>query len=382
MRMAGAVTFGPGCSAQVGRRAADFGVERAVVVTDETMEKLGVADRIAGAMQEAGVETCVFAGVEPEPSVETTDAVAELAREHECQLVVGLGGGSCMDVAKAVGILLTNEGSAARYQGLNLVPKPGVPTIMIPTTAGTGSEVTFTAVLIRKSDGVKGGINDEKLYPTCSFLDPELTLSMPPRVTAATGMDALIHALEAYTGRAASPFSDLFAEEAMVRIGRHLRIATWCGSDLESRSQMLLAAFYGGLALANAGVGACHALAYPLGGMFGVGHGCANALLMPYVAARNATARPDKYARAARLLGFAGSASTETEVAAGCAAGLARLAQDLELPRTLKALKVGIEEKHFDEMAERALGVARPMANNPRAFDKKACVALYKEAYA
>jgi alcohol dehydrogenase len=172
--MAGSVTFGPGCSARVGQKVKELGLERAVVVTDENMEKLGAADRIADLMQEAGVETCVFAGVEPEPSVETTDAVAELAREHDCQAVVALGGGSCMDVGKAVSVLLTNEGSAAKYQGLGLVKNPGVPKIMIPTTAGTGSEVTFTAVLIRKSDGFKGGINDEKLYPDYSFLDPEL----------------------------------------------------------------------------------------------------------------------------------------------------------------------------------------------------------------
>ena len=137
--------------------AASLSVKRGVLVTDASMEEHGYAERVEKYLHQAGIECCVFAGVEPEPSVETTDAVAELAREHECQLVVGLGGGSCLDVAKAVSVLITNEGSAAAYQGLGLVKKPGVPKILVPTTAGTGSEVTFTSVLIRKSDGVKGG---------------------------------------------------------------------------------------------------------------------------------------------------------------------------------------------------------------------------------
>lgn len=381
MFMAGHIQFGVGVSRKVGELAKSLGVERAVLVTDENMERLGVAERISNYLEEAGVTTCVFSGVEPEPSVETTDAVAELAREHDCQLVVGLGGGSCMDVAKAVSVLITNEGSAARYQGIGLVKNPGVPKIVIPTTAGTGSEVTFTAVLIRKSDGVKGGINDEKLYPDYSLLDPELTLSMPPKVTASTGMDALVHSLEAYTSRQASPFSDLFAEEAMIRIGRWLRIATLNGKDLEARSEMMLAALYGGIALANAGVGACHALTYPLGGMFGVAHGCANALLIPYVARFNALSRSDKYARAAELLGFIPEGLLEREAALACAEGLAQLVEDLGLPRTLSALKVGIKESQFDEMADKALAVAVPMANNPRPVSKKDCISIYKEAF-
>lgn len=380
MSLAGKAQFGPGVSRNVGEIARKLGVSSAVLVTDATMEQLGVAERIAGYLHEAGVECCLFAGVEPEPSVETTDAVAELAREHDCRLVVGLGGGSCMDVAKAVSVLITNMGSAAQYQGLGLVPNKGVPKIMIPTTAGTGSEVTFTAVLIRKSDGVKGGINDEKLFPDFSLLDPELTLSMPPCVTAATGMDALTHALEAYTGRNASPFSDLLAEAALARIGRFLRVATWNGQDLEARSEMLLASYYAGAALANAGVGACHALAYPLGGMFGVGHGMANALLVPYVARYNALSRPEKYAAAAAFLDAGVEGLPLRDQALACADALDELVADLELPSTLKALKVGVTAEHFPEMAEKAMGVARPMENNPRPMTKASCMALYKEA--
>jgi alcohol dehydrogenase len=379
MFMAGKVSFGAGVVAQVGPLARSLGSSRAVLVTDKTMEDLGLADRISGYLHESGVETCIFAGVEPEPSVETTDAVAELAREHDCQLVVGMGGGSCMDVAKAVSVLITNEGSAARYQGLGLVEKPGVPKIMIPTTAGTGSEVTFTAVLIRRSDGVKGGINDDKLFPDYSLLDPELTVSMPPCVTATTGMDALCHALEAYTSRQASPFSDMFAEEAISRIGQWIRVATWNGKDIEARSEMMLAAFYGGIALANAGVTACHSLAYPLGGMFGVGHGQANALLIPSVARYNALARPDKFANATSFLGYSEEDLSERDAALLCSEALVEMVSDLEIPSTLKELKVGITPKHFEEMAEKAMTVARPMENNPRPMTKEACIEIYRE---
>ncbi|MDD4366032.1 MAG: iron-containing alcohol dehydrogenase [Synergistales bacterium] len=380
MFLSGRISFGPGVSSQVGLQAKKLGASRAVLVTDKTMEALGLADRISDHLSEAGVETCLFTGVEPEPSVETTDAVAQLARQQDCQLVVGLGGGSSMDVAKAVSILITNEGSAADYQGLGLVKNPGVPKIMIPTTAGTGSEVTFTAVLIRRSDGVKGGINDDKLFPDYSFLDPELTLSMPPQVTASTGMDALCHALEAYTSRQASPFSDLFAEEALRRVGSWLRVATLNGRDLEARGEMMLAALYGGIALANAGVTACHALSYPLGGMFGIAHGQANALLIPYVARFNALARPDKFAAAASLLGYIEEEIPQRDAALLCADALEELSEDLGLPRTLKQLKAGITPAHFDEMAEKALAVARPMENNPRVMTKEDCITLYREA--
>ena len=381
MTWTGRVRFGAGVSAQVGELLRSLGAERVVVVTDENMERLGTADRICAHLEAAEVHSCVFAGVEPEPSVETTDAVAELAREHDCQAVVGLGGGSCMDVAKAVSILITNQGSAAAYQGQGLVKVPGVPKVMIPTTAGTGSEVTSTAVLCRTGDGFKGSISDDRLRPDYSLLDPELTFTMPPKVTASTGMDALVHALEGYTSRQASPFRDLFAREALTRIGKWLRIATWTGKDLEARSEMLLASFYAGVALANAGVGACHALAYPLGGSFGVGHGCCNALMLPYVVRYNVPARSDRYAQAAAWLGLGTEGWPDREAALACAEGLEDLVEDLSLPRKLSALKAGIEEKHFDALAEVALGMADFLENNPRPLDKKACIVLYKEAF-
>jgi len=383
MFVAGRIRFGCGAVSEVGEVAKKTGGKRALLVTDPVLAEMKTAERIEKLLKNAGIQTWVFSEVEPEPSVETTDAAAELAREKGCDLVVGLGGGSSMDVAKAVGVLVTNEGSAARYQGLGLVEKAGVPKIMIPTTAGTGSEVTFTSVLIRKSDGFKGGINDEKLFPDYSILDPELTVTMPPGVTAATGMDALIHALEAYVGRQASPFSDMFAEEALVRIGRWIRVAVKNGRDIEARSEMMLAALYGGIALANAGVGACHALSYPLGAVYGVGHGVGNALLIPYVARYNCQAAPERYADAAELLGYLQDGSDPLfERAELCADVLEELVFDLELPATLEDLDVGITPESLEGLAEKAMAVSRPMENNPREMTTEDCVNIYKEAMA
>ncbi len=380
MFMAGRISFGPGVSSLAGEKAAALGGKRVFLVADRTMEKLGTAEKISGSLVASGLSVIPFYDVEPEPSVETVDSATSLARAEGCDLVVGLGGGSCLDVAKAVSAMLTNEGSAAQYQGLGLVENRSVPKIMIPTTAGTGSEATFTAVLIRRSDGVKGGINGDQLFPECSLLDPELTLSMPPHVTAATGMDALAHALEAYTSKQASPFSDMLAEEAIARIGRYLRVAVYNGTDMTARSEMMLASLYGGVALANAGVTACHALAYPLGGMFGIGHGQANALLLPYVAQFNAMALPEKFAAAAELLGGSCEEGDLWGSASLCSALLHELVADIGLPSTLSALDPRITEEHFETMAEKAMGVARPMANNPRGMSKELCIEIYKEA--
>lgn len=384
MHVAGKAVFGPGSLKELPSLLESLGVKRPFLVTDENMVKLRHLDRVLEVLKGVRLKPAgIFDGVEPEPSVETTDAAAEMARASRCDGVIGLGGGSCMDVAKAVAVLVKNEGSAAEYQGLNLVRRPGVPKVMIPTTAGTGSEVTFTAVLTRKRDGVKAGINDPKLFPEACVLDPELTLSMPPRVTASSGMDALVHALESLVSRSASPFSEMFSLKAIEIIGRWIYRATYCPSDLEARSQMLLASYYGGIALANAGVGLCHSLAYPLGSDLGVPHGVANALLIPYVVDYNCLAEVEKYSVAFDLLlGQRRDDMSKFEKARGCAEVLFEMVEALGLPTTFSGLGLGagLDDTTIERLAQKAMAVRRPIENNPRTPSLEDCAEIYRKA--
>jgi len=208
-----------------------------------------------------------------------------------------------MDVAKAISILVSNGGKAEDYLGLGRTKQPGLPKIMVPTTAGTGSEVSFTAVFINEKTKSKGGMNGDHLYPEAAILDPLLTLSLPPGVTAATGIDAFTHAVEAFVSTQANGMSDMYATRAMSLISVNLGKAYANGANIEARYNMLLGSLLAGKALAIAGVGLVHAMAYPLGGMFGVPHGLANAVLLPYVLDYNLIGAPEKYAAVAELLG-------------------------------------------------------------------------------
>ncbi|MEE9566516.1 MAG: iron-containing alcohol dehydrogenase, partial [Desulfobacteria bacterium] len=297
----------------------------------------------------------------------------------ECDLVVGVGGGSSLDVAKAVAMLVINGGTAEDYIGLEMVPMPGLPTIMIPTTAGTGSEVTFTAVFTMREKKAKGGINSRFMYPDLALLDPELTLSLPPNITATTGMDALTHAIEAFTSLQSNPMSDLVAKEAIALIGANLKRAVEQGDDLEARREMLLGSLLGGLALASAGVGACHALAYPLGAFFDIPHGMANAVLLPYIMDYNLSSAEAKYAEVGSLMGEKDPQQSGESAAEQSVKLVRRLSQNIGIPQRLRDLD--IPESDIEKMAEMAMTVARPIANNPRKMTKEAATEIYEAAF-
>jgi len=284
-----------------------------------------------------------------------------------------------MDTAKAAAILATNEGQAKDYQGLNKVPKPGLPKGMVPTTAGTGSEVTFTAVFINSDEKKKAGINSPYLYPEIAILDPELTLGLPPAVTAFTGMDALTHAIESYTSKAASPVSAMVSQEAIRLIGKSLRRAVDHGSDINARSDMLLGSLLAGIGLANAGVTAAHSLAYPLGGIYRVPHGVANALLLPVVMEYNALSCPEKFARIAEWMGEKVGEISLREAAILAVESVKRLAQDLEVPQRLSDL--GIPKTAIPAMAAEAMKVARPLENNPRPVSLEDAIGIYEKVF-
>lgn len=378
-RAAGEITFGPGSIGDAGAIIKRHGGKKILMVVDSGFAKNGPLEKVTGALQREKLPFVIFDGVEPEPRVEVADRCGGLARKERCDFVLGVGGGSAMDTAKAAAVLATNEGRARDFQGLNKVPKAGLPKGMVPTTAGTGSEVTFTAVFINEEEKKKAGINSPFLYPEMSILDPELTLGLPAAVTAFTGMDALTHAIESYTSKAASPMSEMFSEEAIRRIGKSLRQAVDQGSDLDARTHMLLGSLLAGVGLANAGVTAAHSLAYPLGGAYRVPHGVANALLLPAVMEFNAFSSLEKFAGIAEMLGEKVEGRSVREAAVLAVETVKQLAKDLGVPQRLSDL--GIPETAIPGMAEEAMKVARPLENNPRPVSLEEAIRIYHSVF-
>jgi alcohol dehydrogenase len=292
---------------------------------------------------------------------------------------VAVGGGSTMDVAKTIAILVKNEGKATDYIGLGLVKKPGLPSIMVPTTAGTGSEVTFTSVFTMRETKTKGGINSPFLYPHTAILDPELTLNLSPEVTAYTGMDALTHAIESFTSLQAHFLTEPISLEAIEIIGANLREAVFNGSNIQVRENMMKGSYLAGLGLAMSGVGAVHALAYPLGAFFDIPHGIANAVMLPYVLEYNYPGNIDKFSLIAQVMDEETSGSSNRDLAALASKAVFDLAEDIGIPQTLKDL--GIPEDAVPQMAEAAMKVERPIKNNPRPMTVRVAEEIYRRAF-
>ena len=374
------IHFGVGAIADLAGMVKDLGGSKVFLVVDPGLKNAGLLDRITAPLASAKVPVVIYDKVDPEPGLKLADNGAKLAKKEKCDCVVGVGGGSAMDVAKAVSILLTNGGKAEDYLGLGKIKKPGVPKIMVPTSSGTGAEVTFTAVFINEKTKSKGGMNGDPLYPDAALLDPELTVSLPPHVTAATGIDALTHALEAYVSTQAHPVSEMYSLEAIELISANLGKAYAHGDNIEARSAMLLGSLLGGKALATAGVGLVHAMAYPLGGMFGIPHGLANAVLLPYVTAYNVIGNPEKFAVIAELMGMNVENMSLREAAEAAVEAVYNLNQDVGIPATLTELK--IPSKKIKEMAKIALTVTRPVENNPRKPTLEDVMSIYETAFA
>ncbi len=372
------IHFGPGIIKRLPEVIRQLGGSRPLVVLDPGLQNAGLDTGITGPLEESDLACTVYSDIDPEPGLRLADQGTEIARSNGCDCVVGVGGGSAMDVAKAISILLTNGGKAVDYLGLGKIHKPGVPKIMVPTSAGTGAEVTFTAVFINEETGSKGGMNGDHLYPDVAILDPELTVSLPPHVTACTGIDALTHALEAYTSIQAHPVSEMYSLEAIDLISTHIRSAYADGRNMEARAGMLLGSLMGGKALAMAGVGLVHAMAYPLGGMFGIAHGLANAVLLPYVTEYNLIGNLKKHAALASFFGFDVTSLPLREAAELTVEGLFQLNSDLRIPAGLAELN--IDKEKIPEMADIALTVARPVENNPRRPTREDIMGIYEYA--
>ncbi len=373
------IQFGINSITGLGEQVKNCGGTKVFLAADPGLESAGVLEKIVGALTAAHLPYELYTAIVPEPGLELADRGASLAKAAGCDCVVGAGGGSAMDVAKAVSILLTNGGKAEDYLGLGRISKPGVPKIMIPTTAGTGAEVTFTAVFLNEKTRSKAGMNGDPLYPEAAILDPSLTVSLPPHVTAFTGIDALTHAIEAYVSIQAHTLSDLYAQKAIILIADNLAMAYARGDNMEARGAMLMGSLLAGRALATAGVGLVHAMAYPMGGMFNTPHGLANAVLLPYVMAYNLIGSPQKYAQIANALGCRIEGLNVREAGEMAVEALRILNDEIGIPRTLAELDIPFDR--IPVMAEIALTVTRPVANNPRKPMVDDVISIYENAF-
>jgi alcohol dehydrogenase len=373
------IVFGNGSFAGLAGHLGELKVSRPLVVLDGNLAGTGFGKKVSDFMEKEKIGFVLYDKAVPEPPIELADEGAKLARKRKCDGVVGIGGGSAMDLAKAISVLAVNPGKAEDYLGLNKVSGPGLPKIMVPTTAGTGSEVTFTAVFIRKKLKKKEGMNSPYLYPELALLDPELTLTLPPHPTAATGIDALCHAIESYTSINASPMSEMMSLEAIRLISDNLRTAVHDGTNIEAREAMLLGSLYAGLGLANAGVTAVHSLSYPLGGKYGISHGLANTIMLPRVMAFNLPGAREKFVDIAEIMGENVGDLPLREAAYLAVEAVEALIEDCGVFMTLEELE--IPEADFPELAKVAMTVARPLANNPCKMTPEDMVEIYQECY-
>lgn len=371
------IVMGPGAVSGVGDEARGLGAGKALVVTDQGIIDAGLLQTVEASLGTAGVEFTLFSDVAPDPRYETVDACIGGLGGDEPDCIVGIGGGSPIDIAKAVSIALANQGRIADYFGVDLVPGPGVPTIIIPTTAGTGSEVTPIVILSDENEKLKKGVVSPHLFPRVALLDPELTLGLPPAVTAATGMDALIHAIEAYTSVNATGLTDMFAARAIELISANLRTAVAQGQNLEARSAMLEGSLLAGIAFANAGVTAVHAFAYPIGAEFHIPHGVANTLMLAPVMRFNMLGNLAKFADIAVLMGRPVEGLSDRRAAEESVEAVTELAEDLGVPRELGGF--GVKDEHVPALAEGVMKVTRLLANNPRHLTQADAEEIYRQ---
>ncbi|RQS24780.1 MULTISPECIES: iron-containing alcohol dehydrogenase [unclassified Burkholderia] len=345
----------------------DTAVERIALITQPAMDELGIADRVIESLNAKDIEVRIIRGVEPEPTIGNVETVfKEQIEPFAPQAILSIGGGSVLDAAKLFSVRLTNDEPLRNWLGIDLIKHPGMPMILVPTTAGTGSEVTPNAIVTLPDESLKVGIVSRHLLPQIVILDAELTLGLPKPITAATGMDAFVHALESYISTKANPVSDMYAMESMRLIGANIVEAYENGQSLKAREAMMLGSMYGGLALTAAGTAAVHALAYPLGGMFNVTHGVANAMLLPHVMAFNLDAIEGRLSNVARALDLASKADPDAVAARKLIDKMEEWTAAVDIPQDLR--KFGVSEEHLDALADAASKVKRLLGNNPKAL--------------
>ena len=357
--------MGAGCLQEAAADIKGYGYRKALIVTDRILNQIGVVARVAALLAEQGIESVVFDDTKPNPTMTNVEQGLAMLSANQCDCVISLGGGSPHDCAKGIALVAANGGSIQDYEGVDRSAKPQLPLIAINTTAGTASEMTRFCIITDEARHVKMAIVDKHVTPLMSVNDPELMLAKPAGLTAATGMDALTHAIEAYVSIAATPVTDASAIMAIQLVARHLRTAVHQGDDLQAREQMAYAQFLAGMAFNNASLGYVHAMAHQLGGFYDLPHGVCNAVLLPHVQAYNAQVSAARLKEVARHMGVDVSAMSDEQGAAAAIAAIKTLARDVNIPAGLEQL--GVKADDFDVLATNALKDACGFTNPKQA---------------
>lgn len=368
--------MGAGCLNDLGATVKDLGFKKAFVVTDNFLIGNGVASKVLNVLQDSGIEYEVYSEVVPNPTCKNVHDGLDRLKGTDCDFLVSIGGGSPQDTAKAIGILATNGGHIKEYEGVNISKNKSLPIVAVNTTAGTSSEVTINYVVTDEERHVKMVMVDKNSLATVTVNDPELMVEKPASLTAATGMDALTHAIETIVTPGAYPVSDATALAAVKIIFDYLPRAVENGHDIEAREQMVYAVFLGGIAFSNAGLGNVHAMAHQLGGIYNLPHGVCNAMLLPYVEEENAKYVPEKFVSIANVLGYDIEGKSAQECAAFVVNSMKELAKKVGIPESLGEL--GVNDIDFDLLAENAMkDICAP--GNPVEFTKEQIIELYKK---
>jgi alcohol dehydrogenase len=357
--------MGIGAVKEAGPRVKNLGCKKALIVTDEGLLQLGVADGVAKLIREAGVEVEIFSGAEPNPTDLNVEEGLRIYQQKGCDTIVSLGGGSSHDCAKGIGLVAANGGRIHDYEGVDQSASPMPPLIAINTTSGTASEMTRFCIITDTERKVKMAIVDKHTTPTISINDPILTVKKPKGLTAATGVDALTHAIEAYVSTNSTPITDACAIQAMKIISKNLRAAVANGEDVEARNQMSYAQFLAGMAFNNASLGYVHAIAHQFGGIYNLPHGVCNAILLPHVERYNLIAKPERFVEIAVALGENVSGLSTREAAEKAITAIETLTKDVGIPTGFAQL--GAKEEDIPLLAENAMRDACALTNPRKA---------------
>lgn len=368
--------MGRGCIAQAKEPIKALGAKKAFIVSDKFLTSNGTVKKITNMLDEIGVAHVLYNDVKPNPTVNNVNNGLEILKKEDCDIIITIGGGSPQDCGKAISILATNGGTTKDYEGVNKTTKKCLPIVAITTTAGTSAEVTINYVITDEERHVKMIMVDTNSLATMTVNDPELMIGKPAGLTAATGMDALTHAIEAVVAKGAYDVTDATALYAIKQIFNFLPRAVKDGSDIEAREQMCYACFLNGIAFSNAGLGNVHAMAHQLGGLYDLPHGVCNAMLLPYVQEENAKGVPDKFRPIAEVIGMDIAGKSDEECVDFVISKIKALSEEVHIPKSLK--EVGVDNPDFDKLAEFAMNDACAGAN-PIFFDKEKLIELFNK---